>query len=100
MVDAYHVWWDPLLKTQIERAGEKRLLAFHICDWLVPTTDLLTDRGMMGDGVIDLPLMRTWMEEAGYRGFHEVEILSSGNWWRRDPDEVLATCRMRHQTAC
>jgi hypothetical protein len=55
---------------------------------------------MMGDGVIDLPLMRTWMEEAGYRGFHEVEILSSGNWWRRDPDEVLATCRMRHQTAC
>ena len=100
VVDAYHVWWDPLLKTQIERAGEKRLLAFHICDWLVPTTDLLTDRGMMGDGVIDLPLMRTWMEEAGYRGFHEVEILSSGNWWRRDPDEVLATCRMRHQTAC
>ena len=32
-----------------------RLLAYHICDWLVPTTDLLTDRGMMGDGVIDLP---------------------------------------------
>src|SRR2546430_1725182 len=40
------------------------------------------------------------MEKAGYRGFHEVEILSSGNWWQRDPDEVLATCRVRHQTAC
>jgi len=100
VVDAYHVWWDPLLKSQIERAGDKRLLAFHICDWLVPTTDLLTDRGMMGDGVIDLPLMRSWMEDAGYRGFHEVEILSSNNWWRRDPDEVLTTCRVRHQTAC
>jgi len=100
VVDVYHVWWDPLLKTQIGRAGDKRLLAFHICDWLVPTTDLLTDRGMMGDGVIDLPLIRSWMEEAGYRGFHEVEILSSGNWWRRDPDEVLVTCRVRHQTAC
>jgi sugar phosphate isomerase/epimerase len=100
VVDAYHVWWDPSLKAQIERAGDKRLLAFHICDWLVPTTDLLTDRGMMGDGVIDLPLIRSWMEEAGYRGFHEVEILSSGNWWRRDPDEVLVTCRVRHQTAC
>lgn len=100
VVDAYHVWWDPLLKAQIERAGDKRLLAFHISDWLVPTTDLSADRGMMGDGVIDLPLMRSWMEEAGYRGFHEVEILSSGNWWQRDPDEVLATCRVRHQTAC
>jgi sugar phosphate isomerase/epimerase len=100
VVDAYHVWWDPQLKAQIERAGEKRLLAFHICDWLVPTTDLLTDRGMMGDGVIDLPLMRSWMERAGYRGFQEVEILSAGNWWRRDPDEVLATCRARHQMAC
>jgi len=99
VVDAYHVWWDPLLRTQIERAGEKRLLAFHICDWLVPTTDLLSDRGMMGDGVIDLPLLRSWMEQAGYRGFHEVEILSA-RWWRRDPEEVLAACRMRHQTAC
>jgi len=69
VVDAYHVWWDPLLKTQIERAGDKRLLAFHICDWLVPTTDLLTDRGMMGDGVIDLPLVRSWMEEAGIAAF-------------------------------
>jgi sugar phosphate isomerase/epimerase len=99
-VDVYHVWWDPQLSAQIERAGDKRLLAFHICDWLVPTTDLLTDRGMMGDGVIDLPLVRSWMERAGYRGFHEVEIMSSRNWWRRDPEEVLATCRVRHQTAC
>jgi len=100
VVDAYHVWWDPRLRGQIERAGDKRLLAFHISDWLVPTTDLLTDRGMMGDGVIDLPLLRHWMEEAGYRGFHEVEILSSRDWWRRDPAEVLATCRARHQTVC
>ncbi len=99
-VDAYHVWWDPGLKNQIERAGDKRLLAFHICDWLVPTMDLLTDRGMMGDGVIDLPLIRSWMEQAGYRGFHEVEIMSASNWWKRDADEVLATCRVRHQTAC
>jgi len=99
-VDVYHVWWDPLLRAQIERAGDKRLLAFHICDWLVPTADLLTDRGMMGDGIIDLPLLRSWMEQAGYHGFHEVEILSSRNWWRRDPDEVLATCRMRHRTVC
>lgn len=100
VVDVYHVWWDPRLKAQIERAGEKRLLAFQISDWLSASMDMLADRGMMGDGIIDLPLIRSWMEQAGYRGFHEVEVLSSGNWWRRDPDEVLATCRLRHQTAC
>jgi sugar phosphate isomerase/epimerase len=99
-VDVYHVWWDPQLKAQIERAGDKRLLAFQLCDWLATSRDPFADRGMMGDGVIDLRLIRTWMEEAGYRGFHEVEVLSSSNWWRRDPDEVLTTCRMRHQTVC
>ena len=98
-VDVYHVWWDPQLERQIERAGDKRLHAFHICDWLVPTTDLLNDRGMMGDGVIDLPLIRSWMEAAGYRGFHEVEIFSS-NWWRREPDDVLGTIKRRHQECC
>jgi len=63
----------------------------------VPTTDLLLDRGMMGDGVIDLPLTRSWMEAAGYRGPHEVEIFSANNWWKRDPDEVLMTCKLRHE---
>jgi len=99
-VDAYHVWWDPHLKREIERAAgssPSRLLAYHISDWLVPTTDLLTDRGMMGDGVIDLRLLRSWLEESGYRGFHEVEIFSSNNWWKRDPDEVLTTCKVRHR---
>ena len=101
-VDVYHVWWDPDLKREIERAGgyAGRLMAFHLCDWLVPTADLLLDRGMMGDGVIDLPLIRSWMEAAGYRGPHEVEIFSERNWWKRDPDEVLATCVARHQTVC
>jgi len=97
-VDVYHVWWDPDLRAQIERAGARdRLFAYHICDWLVPTADLLNDRGMMGDGVIDLPLVRSWMEAAGYRGMHEVEIFSAGNWWKRDGDEVLLTCRQRHE---
>ena len=99
-VDVYHVWWDPLLRAEITRAGERnRLFAYHICDWLVPTRDLLNDRGMMGDGVIDLPLIREWMEAAGYRGMHEVEIFSARDWWKRDGDEVLLTCRHRHAEA-
>ena len=63
----------------------------------MPTTDLLLDRGMMGDGVIDLKRIRGWVEGAGYRGFHEVEIFSAANWWKRDPDEVLRICKRRHQ---
>jgi sugar phosphate isomerase/epimerase len=91
-VDVYHVWWDPKLEAQIRRAGRNRILAYHICDWLVPTRELLNDRGMMGDGVIDLPLIRSWIEGAGYAGFQEVEIFSELDWWKRDPDEVLRTC--------
>jgi sugar phosphate isomerase/epimerase len=93
-VDVYHVWWDPKLQSQIARAG-KRILAHHICDWLVPTRDLLNDRGMMGDGVIDLPLIRSWIRAAGYTGFEEVEIFSE-TWWARDPDEVLDICKQRY----
>ena len=96
-VDVYHVWWDPKLAQQIARAGKQRLLAYHICDWLVPTRELLNDRGMMGDGVIDLPAIRGMVEGAGYAGFHEVEIFSRLDWWQRDPDEVLATCKDRHR---
>ena len=92
-VDVYHVWWDPKLETQIRRAGD-RIFAYHICDWLVPTRDLLNDRGMMGDGVIDLPLIRSWVKSAGYTGFQEVEIFSE-TWWQRDPDEVLEICKER-----
>ena len=96
-VDVYHVWWDPKLEQQITRAGAQRLLAFHVCDWLTPTTDLLNDRGMMGDGVIDIPRLRGWVEAQGYAGFSEVEIFSTGNWWQRAGGEVLDTCIERHR---
>jgi sugar phosphate isomerase/epimerase len=98
-LDVYHVWWDPNLQPQIARAGRARLLAFHVCDWLVPTRDLLNDRGMIGDGVIDVPSIRSWMESGGYAGFHEVEIFSV-DWWGRDPDEVLEICKDRHGRFC
>lgn len=98
-VDVYHVWWDPKLQQQIERAGKERLLAFHVCDWMTPTTDLLNDRGMMGDGVIDIPKIRGWVEDAGFTGYSEVEIFSTGNWWQRDMSETLDTCIARHRSA-
>lgn len=94
-LDVYHVWWDPKLQSQIERAGASRLLAYHVCDWLAPTRDLLNDRGMMGDGVVELKKIRGWMEQAGYQGDCEVEIFSE-HWWNLPGEEVLDTCIARH----
>ena len=97
-VDTYHVWWDPELASQLARAG-RRIIAHHICDWLVPTKHLLTDRGMMGDGVVDFPAIRRMIEAAGYLGIQEVEIFSE-DWWSRPGDEVLATAVERFGMVC
>ena len=97
-LDVYHVWWDPDLARQMRRA-RGRIAAFHTCDWLVPTTDTVFDRGLPGDGVIDIPAIRAMAEEAGWPGGAEVEILSR-RWWARDPDEVLPLLKERHQSAC
>jgi sugar phosphate isomerase/epimerase len=96
-LDVYHIWWDPELMSQISRTGKDRMLAFHVCDWLVPTTDILNDRGMMGDGVIDIKSVRAAVEEQGFEGYSEIEIFSHG-WWDKPMDEVLATCIERHKS--
>ena len=97
-LDVYHVWWDVELMSQIARAGKDRILAFHVCDWLVPTKDMLNDRGMMGDGVIDIRRVRAAVEAQGFAGYSEIEIFSN-DWWGRPMDEVLRTCIERHRTA-
>jgi sugar phosphate isomerase/epimerase len=96
-LDVYHIWWDPELLSQISRAGRDRLLAFHVCDWLVPTKDILNDRGMMGDGTIDIKSVRRAVEAAGFAGYSEIEIFSE-HWWAKPMDEVLRACIERHRT--
>lgn len=91
-IDAYHVWWDWRLPDDIRQAGsENRILAFHICDWRIPTRDLLLDRGMMGQGAIDLAPLRASIETAGFSGLAEIEIFSE-ELWQYDPDDALALC--------
>ena len=51
---------------------------------------------MMGDGVIDIPRIRGWMEAAGYGGHAEVEIFSE-RWWSLPAAEVVATCQDRYR---
>ncbi len=80
-VDVYHLWWDPLLQQEIGRCGEMgKLFAYHVCDWNVPLNDILNDRGLMGDGCIDLGQIRGWMEDAGFEGYREVEVFSDKYW--------------------
>lgn len=93
-MDIYHVWWDPNLRDEIEHIEPGRLHAFHICDWLVPTKDLLNDRGMMGDGVADLSRIAEWVRNHGFSGLPEVEIFSD-YWWKQDPEDVVRLCLER-----
>jgi sugar phosphate isomerase/epimerase len=88
-VDVYHVWWDPELKEQIDLAGRTgRLHAFHICDWKTPTTDLLNDRGLMGEGCINIREISDWVDATGFTGHREVEIFSN-KWWSGDQHAFL-----------
>jgi sugar phosphate isomerase/epimerase len=90
-VDVYHVWWDPRLEKEIKRSGRNRtLLAFHISDWKSPTSDMLNDRGLMGEGCIPVRKIRSWVEAAGFNGFNEVEIFSN-DYWKWDQSVYLKT---------
>ena len=88
-VDVYHVWWDPALASEIARCGRLgKLFAYHVCDWRTPTSDLLLDRGLMGEGCIPLRQIRSWIEATGFNGFNEVEIFST-RLWAGDQEQFL-----------
>lgn len=89
-VDVFHTWWDDRLEAEVKIAGEKnRIFSFHICDWKNLPEDILNDRGLMGEGVIDVSGIRKWVREAGFSGYEEVEIFSN-RYWAMDQDEYLA----------
>ncbi len=98
-IDVYHVWWDTRLAQSLSNA-KGRVLGYHLCDWLENTSDMLLDRGMMGDGVADLKAIRAAVENAGYAGLCEVEVFSSRDWWQRPPADVLETIVDRFMTVC
>lgn len=88
-LDVFHVWWDDQLEAQTKTAGEKnRLFAFHICDWKNQPEDMLNDRGLMGEGVINIPQIRSWVNASGFFGYEEVEIFSN-RYWAMDQDHYL-----------
>ncbi|MEM8782040.1 MAG: sugar phosphate isomerase/epimerase family protein [Planctomycetota bacterium] len=98
--DVYHVWWDPDLEAEIKLAGAQgTLLGFHVCDWRVDTRHLLTDRGLMGDGCIDVAGIRNLVHAAGFAGFDEVEVFSE-QYWATDQSEYLGLIVDRYGQTC
>lgn len=96
--DVYHTWWDPDLESELRLAGQQNtLFGFHVCDWRVNTRDFLNDRGLMGDGCIDIPAIRTWAESAGFNGMNEVEIFST-DYWQMDQHAYLQKIRHAYLT--
>ncbi len=93
--DVYHIWWDPHLYQEIARAG-KRIIGFHVCDWITPTNDFLNDRGLMGEGCIDIKSIHRAVRDTGFNGFTEVEIFST-RLWATDQDQFLQNIITAHQ---
>lgn len=97
IADAYHIWWDPDVHTEIARAAG-RLFGFHVSDWLVPAQNVLMNRGMMGDGVIELRKLRESVERAGWSGPIEVEIFNDAVW--NTPVDVLLPLMKERFLSC
>ena len=93
VIDAFHVWWDPEVGAEINRAQEK-IAGFHVSDWPVPLPGILMGRAMMGDGVIELRKLRELVDSAGYKGPIEVEIFNEAVW-RMPEGEVMNLIRSR-----
>ena len=95
VVDTFHVWWEPGVADQLQRAG-RRIVSYQICDWITPLpADSLLARGMMGDGHIDFPTFTRSVARAGYRGDVEVEIFNA-ELWAAPPAEVVETMAERY----
>ncbi|TDB90133.1 sugar phosphate isomerase/epimerase family protein [Actinomadura sp. 7K534] len=93
VVDTYHLWWDPDVWEGIARAGVTgRLALFQVADWVTPLPEgVLTGRGMLGDGQVDLRRFRAAVDAAGYTGPIEVEIFNEELWAMPGPSALRLT---------
>jgi sugar phosphate isomerase/epimerase len=98
VTDIFNIWWDPSVYRAIERAGS-RIFGHHLCDWKLDTTDLFADRGVMGEGVADVPRLTAAVMRAGYQGWMEIEIFSRNHLWKMDAGAITARC-LEHALTC
>jgi sugar phosphate isomerase/epimerase len=58
-------------------------------------SDMLNDRGLMGEGCINVREIRGWMESSGFNGYHEVEIFSD-RYWAMDQAAYIETIKQAY----
>jgi sugar phosphate isomerase/epimerase len=87
LFDTWHLWNAPALADEIALHG-KRILGVHVNDWREPTRSWC-DRVLPGEGAIDLPAILTALDQAGWRGFYELEVFSDDGTFGNDfPDSL------------
>lgn len=91
-LDAYHVWQDEGLLDRIPDVAPL-VRVVHLADWREPPRSD-NDRVQLGDGVIPLSDFVRALDEAGFDGFYDIEILSD-ELWQSDYRELLQNCRKR-----
>ena len=96
VLDIYHIWWDPVLEQSINNCRGK-IFGYHTCDWHINTSDMLLDRAMMGDGIVDIKQISQFVQNNNYKDFVEVEIFSKNIWWKKEPNEIARIIKERFQ---
>jgi sugar phosphate isomerase/epimerase len=100
--DVWHLWNTPDLLDEI-RSHAHLLAGVHVDDWREPTRGW-ADRTLPGDGAADLPAILGALEDAGWRGFYDLEVFSDNgafgaaypdSLWDLPPDELARRARER-----
>jgi sugar phosphate isomerase/epimerase len=75
VLDLWHSGWERGLEETIRRDAGRRIHAVQISDYKRDTMRTL-DRALLGKGILPLRDLFGGLEQGGYRGWYEVEIIS------------------------
>ena len=104
--DVWHLWDTPDLLSHT-REHASRFVGVHVNDWREPTRGWC-DRVLPGDGVADLPGIFGALNDGGFDGWFELEVLSDDgtfgddypdSLWKLDPVELIRTGREQFMRA-
>jgi sugar phosphate isomerase/epimerase len=85
--DVWHLWNTPDLLEEIPRHAHL-IAGVHVNDWRDPTRGW-ADRVLPGDGAADLPAILGALEDAGWKGFYDLEVFSdNGAFGNAYPDSL------------
>ena len=96
MLDLYHSWWDPGLRTAFER-HLSRIALVQICNVYDPGPGLPPDRDTLATGEIDLAGVLRFAEARGYTGWYEFELFAH-HLRGRPVDDVLRDAAVWFET--